>query len=324
MLLIPENLVPDLISIEDAIASVERSFAAFDRGQARPYPVVRESLAEGRAVFGVKSGFDAPAGVLGLKAGGYWPENSRAGLSNHQSTILLFDPDTGRPSALIGANYLTGVRTGAASAIAIRHLARQDATTLSLIGAGAQAVHQVRAALAARALRRVVAWAPTPAHLESLGRQVRALGLGFSAVTTAEQAVRAADILVTVTPAMSAIVMKDWVRPGTHISAMGADTVGKQELAPELVATAHLVIDSVEQAITIGECQHAFRQGLLRREDLTQTLGGLASGRLRGRRADDEITVFDSTGIALQDLAPAALALTRAQERGLGTEVAFY
>ena len=124
MLLIPESLVPDLISIEDAIASVERSFAAFDRGQARPYPVVRESLAQRRAVFGVKSGFDAPADVLGLKAGGYWPENSRAGLSNHQSTILLFDPHTGRPSALIGANYLTGVRTGAASAIAIRHLAR--------------------------------------------------------------------------------------------------------------------------------------------------------------------------------------------------------
>ena len=323
MLLIPESLVPDLISIEDAIASVERSFAAFDRGQARPYPVVRESLAHRRAVFGVKSGFDASAGVLGLKAGGYWPENSGAGLSNHQSTILLFDPDTGRPSALIGANYLTGVRTGAASAIAIRHLARQDATTLSLIGAGAQAVHQVRAALAARPLRRVVAWAPTAANLESLGRQVRALGLDFTPAATAEQAVRAADILVTVTPATSAIVMKDWVRPGTHISAMGADTVGKQELAPALVATAHLVVDSVEQAITIGECQHAFLQGLLRRQDLTRTLGGLASRRLRGRRADDEITVFDSTGIALQDLAPAAEVLARARQRGLGTEVAF-
>jgi ornithine cyclodeaminase/alanine dehydrogenase-like protein (mu-crystallin family) len=104
---------------------------------------------------------------------------------------------------------------------------------------------------------------------------------------------------------------------------MGADTVGKQELAPELIATARVVVDSVEQAITIGECQHAFKQGLLGRDDLSQTLGGLASGRLRGRRADDEITVFDSTGIALQDLAPAAQALARARQRGLGTEVAF-
>jgi ornithine cyclodeaminase len=323
MLLIPESLVPDLVSMEDAIASVERSFAAFDRGQARPYPVVRESLQHRRAVFGVKSGFNAPAGVLGLKAGGYWPENFRAGLTNHQSTILLFDPDTGRPSALVGANYLTGVRTGAASAIAIRHLARNDATTLSLIGAGGQAIHQVRAALAARPLRRVVVWEPTGMHLELLGRQVTALGLDFSPVATAERAVRVADILVTVTPSTAAIVMKDWVKPGTHISAMGADTVGKQELAPDLVAAAHLVVDSVDQAITIGECQHAFTLGLLRRDDLTQTLGGLASGRQRGRRSHDQVTIFDSTGIALQDLAPAAEAVARARQRGVGVEVAF-
>src|SRR3989442_5983991 len=177
MLLIPEKLVPGLITIEEAIASVERSFAAFDREEARAYPVVRESLGLRRAVFGVKSGFDASAGVLGLKAGGYWPENLAAGLTNHQSTILLFDPQTGRPSALIGANHLTGVRTGAASAIAIRHLARQNAATLSLIGAGAQAVHQVRAALAVRPLQRVVAWAPTSTRVQALGHEVRRLGL---------------------------------------------------------------------------------------------------------------------------------------------------
>jgi alanine dehydrogenase len=324
MLLIPELLVPDLLSMEDAIASVERTFAAFDRGEARPYPVVRESLGRHRAVFGVKSGFDSSAGVLGLKAGGYWPENARSGLTNHQSTILLFDAQTGRPSALIGANYLTGVRTGAASAIAIRHLAREDAASLSLIGAGAQAVHQVRAALAVRPLRRVIAWAPTEAHITSLASEVAAMGLDFTVALTAEQAVRAADILVTVTPSTSAIVMKDWVRPGTHISAMGADTVGKQELEPALIASARVVVDSVDQAVTIGECQHAFKQGLLRRGDLThQTLGGLVTGRLQGRHTHDEITVFDSTGIALQDLAPAAEAVARARHQGLGMTVAF-
>jgi alanine dehydrogenase len=323
MLLIPESLVPELVSMEDAIASVERAFAAFDRGEARAYPVVRESLGRHDAVFGIKSGFDAAAGVLGLKAGGYWPQNVGAGLGNHQSTILLFDPQTGRPAALIGANYLTGVRTGAASAIAIRYLARRDATTLTLIGAGAQAIHQVRAALAERPIERVLAWAPTLTNLEMLERQVRALGVGFSVAANAEQAVRKADILVTVTPSTSAIVMKEWVRPGTHISAMGADTAGKQELAPALVASARVVVDSVEQAVTIGECQHALRQGLLRREQLTQTLGGLASGRLQRRTSKDEITIFDSTGIALQDLAPALEAVKRARQRGLGVAVTF-
>src|SRR5688572_12533001 len=113
MLLVPEGLVPRLVSIIDAIASVEQTFAAFDRGDAVPYPVVRESIGHRGAVFGVKSGFDRSAGALGLKAGGYWPGNAAAGMTNHQSTVLLFDPDTGKPVALVGGNYLTGVRTGA-------------------------------------------------------------------------------------------------------------------------------------------------------------------------------------------------------------------
>lgn len=323
MLLIPEKLVPDLLSVDDAIAAVERTLTAYDRDEALPYPVVREMTGHRRAVFGIKSGFDRSAMVLGLKAGGYWPENAAAGRTNHQSTILLFDPETGMASALVGANYLTGVRTGAASAIATRHLARKDAKTLSIIGAGVQSAYQLRATLAVMDLQMVVAWDPSAANLEALGREVLALGLPFTAATSPEDAVRRADILITVTPSQSPIVLKDWVRPGTHINAMGADTAGKQELAPDLVASASVCVDAVEQAITIGECQHAFKHGLLGRDDLTRTLGGLASGRLPGRRRDDEITLFDGTGIALQDLAAAGAAVARARQRGLGIEVEF-
>lgn len=322
MLLVPEGIVPQLISAEDAIASVEQTFIAFDRGDALPYPVVRESLGYRRAVFGVKSGFDRSAGVLGLKAGGYWPENAASGLTNHQSTVLLFDPETGKPLALVGGNYLTGVRTGAASAIATKHLARRDARVLGLIGAGVQSGHQVRAALAVRPLTAVVAWDPSAANLEALGQVVRSLGIDYRAAASAEEAVRAADILTTVTPSTSAIVMTDWVRPGTHVNAMGADTVGKQELAADLVAACRVIVDDSAQAITIGECQHAFAQGRLPRDALT-TLGSVASGRCPGRRDETEITLFDGTGIALQDLAPAAAAVRRARERGLGIEVAF-
>jgi ornithine cyclodeaminase/alanine dehydrogenase-like protein (mu-crystallin family) len=322
MLLIPEGLVPQLVSPADAIQCVEHTFAAFDRGEARPYPVVRESLGHRNAVFGVKSGFDRSAGVLGLKAGGYWPGNAAAGLTNHQSTVLLYDPDTGKPAALVGGNYLTGVRTGAAAAIATRLLARADARVLGIVGAGVQAAHQVRATLAVRPLAGVVAWDPSAANLAELGRTVRALGVEFSAAGSAEEAVRSADILITVTPSTRAIVMRDWVRPGTHINAMGADTIGKQELDAELVAACRVVVDDVEQAITIGECQHAFARGLLPR-DAMATLGGIVTGRCRGRCDDDEITLFDGTGIALQDLAPAAVAVQRARERGLGIEVEF-
>ncbi|HSQ82510.1 MAG TPA: ornithine cyclodeaminase family protein [Casimicrobiaceae bacterium] len=322
MLLLPEGVVPQLVSTEDAIASVEQTFVAFDRGEAAPYPVVRETLGHRGAVFGVKSGFDRSAGVLGLKAGGYWPENAAAGLTNHQSTVLLFDPDTGKPIALVGGNYLTGVRTGAASAIATRHLARRDARVLGLIGAGVQSAHQIRAALAVRPLATVVAWDPSAANLAELGRIVLSLGVDYRAAGSAEEAVRAADILTTVTPATRPIVMKDWVRPGTHINAMGADTRGKQELAAELVAASRVIVDDTAQAITIGECQHAYAQGMLRTDAMT-TLGSIAGGRCPGRQSDSEITLFDGTGIALQDLAPAATAVRRARERGLGVEVPF-
>jgi ornithine cyclodeaminase len=321
MLIIPEKLVPDLVSVEDAIAAVRRTLAAYDRDEALPYRVVREMTGHRHAVFGIKSGFDRSAMVLGLKAGGYWPENAAAGRTNHQSTILLFDPDTGMASAVVGANYLTGVRTGAASAIATAHLARIDAKTLAVIGAGVQSGYQLRATMAVVKLQTVVAWDPSAANLAALGRLATELGVAFKAAATAEEAVRCADILITATPSQAPIVMKHWVRPGTHINAMGADTIGKQELAPDLVASASIYVDAVEQAITIGECQHAFRQGLLGRDDLTHTLGGLASGRLSGRRNDDEITLFDGTGIALQDLAAAGAAVARARVRGLGIEV---
>ena len=323
MLIIPEQIVSDLVSIEDAISSVESTFAAFDRDEALPYPAVREELGYRNAVYGIKSGFDQTANVLGLKAGGYWPENAAEGLTNHQSTVLLFDPETGKALALVGGNYLTGVRTGAASAIATKHLAREDAKTLSIIGTGVQASYQLRATMVVRSLQKVTAWGPSKENLDTFARVVGELNLEFYAAEGPEDVVREADILITVTPSQSPIVMKDWVRPGTHINAMGADTVGKQELASDLVAAASIYVDSGEQAITIGECQHAFKEGLIGKDDFAGSLGGLASGRLKGRASADEITLFDGTGIALQDLAPAAEAIKRARERGLGTEVDF-
>ncbi|HSY87829.1 MAG TPA: ornithine cyclodeaminase family protein, partial [Verrucomicrobiae bacterium] len=275
-----------------------------------------ELVGHAEAVFGVKAGFDASLPVLGLKAGGYWPGNAARGRGNHQSVVLLFDPDSGQAMALVGANYLTGVRTGAASALAARHLARSEATALGLIGTGGQSLFQFRAARGVRPITRVLAWDPNEASLDAFGKAVSAEGLPFEAPGL-EAVARQADILITVTPSRTALLRREWIKPGTHISAMGADTAGKQELAPELVAAATLVVDDAEQAITIGECQHAFRLGLITRDRLGLTLGSVVSGGF-ARRSADEITVFDGTGVALQDLAVAELAYRRARERGLG------
>ena len=320
MIVISEQDARALVSVEAAIEAVEQSFAAMARGQARNYPVVRELVGYRDAVFGVKTGCDTAAPILGLKAGGYWPHNLAQGLSNHQSSTLLFAPETGRASALVSANYLTGVRTGAASAIATKHLSRPDASVLGLIGAGVQSQYQLRATLAVRPIRKVCAWNPSADKLAAFGRLVQELGLEFEAAD--RQAVAAsADILITVTPSQQALVEQAWVRPGTHISAMGADTRGKQELDPQLVAAAALFVDEAAQAISIGECQHAFASGLITQQSFRGSLGQVIAGLCDGRRSAQEITLFDGTGVALQDLVVADLAVRLAKQRGVGSEV---
>jgi ornithine cyclodeaminase/alanine dehydrogenase-like protein (mu-crystallin family) len=322
MLIVSESEARTLVAMPDAIEAVAGTFAALDRSEAASYPVVREKLGTHAAVFGVKTGYDRAAGALGLKAGGYWPHNAARGLTNHQSTTLLFDAETGRAAALVGANYLTGVRTGAAAALATRHLARADARVLGIVGTGTQALYQLDAIRCVRPLDEVVAWNRTPARLEAFLEAVRARGLAARAASL-EETCRTADILVTATPGLEPLVAPQWIRPGTHINAVGADTAGKQELEPALVARAAVYVDSLEQAITIGECQHAVRLGLFAPSRVRGTLGGLVSGRLPGRANAADITLFDSTGIALQDLAVAALAVQRAGERGCGTAVEF-
>lgn len=320
MLIISESLAQELVSIEDAIEAVAATFIAMAQGKARNYPVVREVVGHADAVYGVKAGADISAPFLGLKAGGYWPHNLPRGLTNHQSSTLMFDPETGRASGLVSANYLTGVRTGAASALATRALARADATVLGIIGTGGQSVHQLRATAKVRGLTRVHAWDPMPENVARFAASVTALGLDYVAETSPQAVAEAAEIIITVTPSQKPILLKDWIRPGTHISAMGADTKGKQELDPALVAAARLFVDEAAQAISIGECQHAYAQGMIGAADLT-ALGEVLGGRAEGRRSETEITLFDGTGVALQDLVVADLAMRRAMETGRGVVV---
>jgi ornithine cyclodeaminase len=321
MHIISEKDARALVSVEDAIAVVEETFAAMARGNARNYPVVREIVGYQDAVFGVKTGCDSAAPLLGLKAGGYWPHNQKRGLGNHQSSTVLFDPDTGRASALVSANYLTGVRTGAASAVATRLLSRPGSKVLGIIGAGVQAEYQLRATQAVRPIATVHAWDPSSDNLAAFGRVVAQLGLKFVPEPDCRRVAANADILITVTPSQKALVQKDWVREGTHINAMGADTRGKQELDPALVAHAVLFVDEMAQAIGIGECQHAHAAGLIGPQNFRGSIGEVAAGLRDGRRTDGEITLFDGTGVALQDLAVAALALRLAREQGIGATV---
>ncbi|MGQ0565327.1 MAG: iminosuccinate reductase BhcD [Gemmobacter sp.] len=317
MLIVPEALIADLVTPADAFAAVEATFAAMARGEAYNFPVVREALGEGRQ-YGFKSGLDRTGGMLGVKAGGYFPANGARGLINHQSSVFLFDPDTGRPVAMVGGNLLTALRTAAASAIAIDRLARKDARVLGIVGAGHQAGFQLRAAARVRPFERVIAWNLHPDMLPRLGAVAAEVGLPFEAV--ALERMVGADVIVTITSSPAAGLMGPHVRAGTHLSCMGTDTRGKQEVEPALLARATVFADEVAQSVTIGEAQHAVAAGLLA-EAAIVPLGRVLTGAHPGRSSDSEITLFDGTGVGLQDLAVAAVAVARARERGVGVEV---
>ena len=317
MLIVPEALIAQLVSADDAFKAIEACFASMARGDAYNFPVVREALGEGRQ-YGFKSGLDRAGAMLGVKAGGYFPGNADKGMINHQSSVFLFDPETGKPQAMVGGNLLTALRTAAASAISIDRLARKDARVLGIVGAGHQAGFQLRAAAKTRRLERVIAWNLHPAMLPTLGAVSAELGLPFEAVDLPR--LREADVIITITSSPAASLMAAHVSPGTHLACMGTDTKGKQEVDPALVAAAHVFTDEVAQSITIGEAQHAVAAGTLDAHAITP-LGDVLIGRDPGRRSADEITLFDGTGVGLQDLAVAAVAVARARERGMGIDV---
>lgn len=313
MHIITEEICQKVFSRADAFKAVESVFAAMASGDAYNFPVIREAIGYQDALYGFKSGFDRAGLSLGLKSGGYWPHNAARGLTNHQSTVFLFDPDTGKLDALVGGNYLTAVRTAAASSVSIAHLARPDSSVLGIVGAGHQTSFQLRAALEQRAFEKVAAWNRHPEKLESLEALVKESGLSFEAVEP-KQLCAQSDVIVTITSAHEALLLNDWIRPGTHIACMGTDTKGKQEIDAEIFARASVFTDEIAQAITIGEAQHAFASGLITETTIT-SIGDVINGNHRGRTSADEITLFDGTGVGLQDLAAATASVRAAIEQ---------
>ncbi len=314
MLIVTEDICKKVIGRHDAFKAVEAVFSAMTKGEAYNFPVIREAIGYADALYGFKSGFDRAGLSLGLKSGGYWPGNSEKGLTNHQSTIFLFNPDTGQLHALVGGNYLTAVRTAAASAVSIAHLARKDAKIIGMVGAGHQSTFQLRAALEQGNFEKIIAWNLDPEKLSVLAEVAADFGLPFEAVSR-QQLGNQADVIITITSAHEALLMKNWIKPGTHIACMGTDTRGKQEVDPELIAASTLFTDEVAQSITIGEAQHAIAAGLMQESDITP-IGEVITGNHPGRTSEEEITIFDGTGVGLQDLAVANTAARLAQEQG--------
>ena len=319
--IVPEAEIAGLMTPEAAFDAVEAVFGAMARGGAYNFPVIREAIGHADALYGFKSGFDRESLAMGLKSGGYWPGNAERGLTNHQSTVILFDADTGRVKALVGGNLLTALRTAAASAVSIKHLAREDATVLGMIGAGHQSAFQMRAATAQRSFEKVVGWNYHPEMLPRLAETAEELGLPFEAVSLEDLGAQA-DVIISITSSFAPSLMDAHVRPGTHLACMGTDTTGKQEVEAAILGRATVFSDEVAQSVTLGEAQHAVAAGLLAEEAITE-IGKVVNGDHPGRTSAEEITLFDGTGVGLQDLAVAAVVVDLAWENGVAQAVAF-
>lgn len=316
--------VAGLMTFPEYVEAVERAFRLHAERRSLP-PQLMHVDAEGGEFHVKGGGLLLDRWYFALKANGsFFGNPARLGLPAIQGGILLFDAGNGTPLALLDSGHITVQRTGAATAVAAGRLARPGSRTATVCGCGKQGRVQLTALLhALPQIDRVHAWdvngeaARVFAERESADRH-----LEVRAASDLEAAVRDSDAVVTCTPSRSPFVRRDWIRPGTFIAAVGADSPGKQELDADVLAPpAVVVVDLLEQAARVGELQHALGAGLMTAGDVHAELGDLIVGRKPGRTRDDQVIVYDATGTALQDVVAAAEVYGRAVAAGVGTEI---
>jgi ornithine cyclodeaminase/alanine dehydrogenase-like protein (mu-crystallin family) len=311
----------DMPSCIDAVADAFRRRAA---GEPTPSGVLGIHVADG--------GFHAKAAAMRLgrayfaaKVNANFPANpSRHALPTIQGVLILFDAERGEPLAIMDSMSVTTLRTAAATAVAARALALPGASTLAVIGCGVQARAHVAALIAVRPLRRVVAFDADAAVAQRFAADMHALhDVRAEAVTALDSATRVSDMIVTCTPSHHAFLGADAIMPGTFIGAVGADSEHKHEIMPDLMRLATVIVDDLGQCATIGDLHHAIEAGQMQRADVRAELGDVLLDAARGRRRDDEIVVFDSTGVAIEDVAAAAMVFERAEREGGATRYRF-
>ena len=320
VLILNQREVEELLDMEGCIAAMEEALSSLARGEVHlPLrPIVRppgETNLMG--LMPVHRGGDRP--LYALKTVCVFPDNPERGLDPHQGSVSLHDGETGALRVLVNASAVTAIRTAAVSALATRTLAREDAQVCAIVGAGHQARAHVRAMRAARPFERIVVASRTRAHAHDL-----AAAEGAEAVDTVEEAVRAADVVCTVTQSPEPVLRRDGLRPGVHVNAVGACFPHTRELDTATVADSAFYVDRRESAENeSGDFLIPLREGAIGEGHIRAELGEVLIGAAPGRESDEELTVFDSLGLAVEDLAAVEYLARRARETGAGVEVEF-
>jgi ornithine cyclodeaminase len=260
---------------------------------------------------------------LGAKLVTVFGDNHTRGLPSHLATIVLLDPDTGALRAIMDGRYITEMRTAAVSAVSTRHLARPDSGTLAILGSGVQARSHLEALAEVRALKEVRVWSPNAERRTRFvaERRERA-SIPIRMAASAESAVRGADLVVLATSSPTPVVDAAWVSPGAHVVSVGACRPDQREMAPDLVARSRLYVDSKAAAMAeSGDVVLGINEGRFSQNHVLGELGDVVLGRIDGRTGDNEITIFKSLGMAVEDVVSADLVYRRALETGAGTEL---
>ncbi len=292
-----------------AVAVVREAFRADGEGRTRVPGVINLEIPAAHGEFHVKTAYIEGVPHVAIKIASGFYDNPARGLPSGSGLMVLCDATTGLPIALLlDHGFLTDLRTGAAGAVAADVLARTSIAVAGVIGSGIQARYQIRCLAEVRRVPAVLAWSPTRAHLERYLEELRAEGFDARAADGPEEVCREADILITATPSRRPLIDAAWLREGQHVTAVGSDTPGKQELASECLHRADLVVvDRLAQCGAFGELKHALDRGMLTREAIPE-LGAIVAGRRQGRTDDRQITIADLTGVGFQDTAIASAA----------------
>jgi alanine dehydrogenase len=326
-LLLNKEEVRRLISMREVIGTVERAYKAFNSDQVVQPGYVGIHLPSPRGEIDFKLGYFTANEVISMKAssGGFGDNPAVHGLPTNMGTILLFDARTCALMCVMDGSLLTGLRTGASGAVSVKALARKNAKKITSIGTGIQARMQIRAINEVMKIEAIHAWDGNPEALRQYKTDIEAeFGIPVVMASSKKEAVGQADILITTTRGKGPLVEAAWVRPGTHIVAIGTDQQGKQELEPEIFRNAKIVNDSIEQCIEKGETWHPLDQKIIAKSDIHGEIGEILLGKKPGRENDEEITIFDSTGMAIQDNTTAYKIYQNAMNEQLGTTFAFF
>jgi len=323
VIILSQEDVKKCLPMSKAIQAVREAYMAFAKGRVKMPPVMHLDVSQYNGEIDIKSGYIEDFGLIGTKIASGFYDNHKLGLPPGIAIIILMDLKTSMPLAIMDGTYVTAYRTGAAGAVAANVLAKKDSEIIGVIGAGTQARMQILALREIFTLKKVKVWDINDTAKDLYSKEMsEQLNITVESVDSVKDAVFESDIVVTVTPSKKALVMKDWIKNGTHINAIGADGPGKQELDPMIIKMADkVVVDSLEQCKIIGEIQHALKKGLVKEKDIHAEIGQILIGDKKGRESDDEITLFDSTGLAAQDIAAANIVYKQAKEKGMGNVI---